>query len=88
MNEKLKQEVMDEFINLFKELDKGEMKKVIEFIEKLMVGELADLIEKGKKEGILTKVEILNAFKKANLNEVQMNYLYNRIVDLGITISE
>ncbi|WP_343101253.1 RNA polymerase sigma factor region1.1 domain-containing protein [Romboutsia sp. MSSM.1001216sp_RTP31141st1_G3_RTP31141_220114] len=88
MNEKLKQEVMDEFINLFKELDKGEMKKVIEFIEKLMVGELADLIEKGKKEGILTKVEIVNAFKKANLNEVQMNYLYNRIVDLGITISE
>ncbi|MDB8792010.1 RNA polymerase sigma factor region1.1 domain-containing protein [Romboutsia sp. 1001216sp1] len=88
MNEKLKQEVMDEFINLFKELDKGEMKKVIEFIEKLMVGELADLIEKGKKEGILTKVEILNAFKKANLDEVQMNYLYNRIVDLGITISE
>ncbi|WP_092926135.1 MULTISPECIES: RNA polymerase sigma factor region1.1 domain-containing protein [Romboutsia] len=88
MNEKLKQEVMDEFINLFKELDKGEMKKVIEFIEKLMVGELADLIEKGKKEGILTKVEIVNAFKKANLDEVQMNYLYNRIVDLGITISE
>lgn len=88
MNEKLKQEVMDEFINLFKELDKGEMKKVIEFIEKLMVGELADLIEKGKKEGILTEVEILNAFKKANLDEVQMNYLYNRIVDLGITISE
>lgn len=88
MNEKLKQEVMDEFINLFKELDKDEMKKVIEYIEKLMVGELADLIEKGKKEGILTKVEILNAFKKANLDEVQMNYLYNRIVDLGITISE
>ena len=88
MNEKLKQEVMDEFINLFKELDKGEMKKVIEYIEKLMVGELADLIEKGKKEGILTKVEIVNAFKKANLDEVQMNYLYNRIVDLGITISE
>lgn len=88
MNEKLKQEVMDEFINLFKELDKGEMKKVIEFIEKLMVGDLADLIEKGKEEGILTKVEVVNAFKKANLNEVQMNYLYNRIVDLGITISE
>ncbi|MCH1960052.1 RNA polymerase sigma factor region1.1 domain-containing protein [Romboutsia hominis] len=88
MNEKLKQEVMDEFINLFKELDKGEMKKVIEYIEKLMVGDLADLIEKGKEEGILTKVEILNAFKKANLDEVQMNYLYNRIVDLGITISE
>lgn len=88
MNEKLKQEVMDEFINLFKELDKGEMKKVIEYIEKLMVGDLADLIEKGKKEGILTKGEILNAFKKANLDEVQMNYLYNRIVDLGITISE
>ncbi|CEI72710.1 RNA polymerase sigma factor region1.1 domain-containing protein [Romboutsia hominis] len=88
MNEKLKQEVMDEFINLFKELDKGEMKKVIEYIEKLMVGDLADLIEKGKEEGILTKVEIVNAFKKANLDEVQMNYLYNRIVDLGITISE
>lgn len=88
MNEKLKQEVMDEFINLFKELDKGEMKKVIEYIEKLMVGDLADLIEKGKEEGILTKVEVVNAFKKANLDEVQMNYLYNRIVDLGITISE
>lgn len=88
MNEKSKQEVMDEFVNLFKGLDKGEMKKVIEYIEKLMVGELADLIEKGKEEGILTKVEILNAFKKANLNEVQMNCLYNRIVDLGITISE
>ncbi len=88
MNEKLKQEVMDEFINLFKGLDKGEMKKTIEYIEKLMGGDLADLIEKGKEEGILTKVEIVNAFKKANLDEVQMNYLYNRIVDLGITISE
>ncbi|WP_195938443.1 RNA polymerase sigma factor region1.1 domain-containing protein [Romboutsia sp. 1001713B170131_170501_G6] len=88
MNEKLKQEVMDEFINLFKGLDKCEMKKTIEYIEKLMGGDLADLIEKGKEEGILTKVEIVNAFKKANLDEVQMNYLYNRIVDLGITISE
>ena len=62
------------------------MKDEHEFAE-LKIVEVAQLIEKGKKNGILTYQEIMSALHEVELNPEQIDLIYEHINALGIDIT-
>lgn len=52
----------------------------------IQVEGLQELIEKGKKKGLLTYTEIMNAFQGVELNPEQIDDIYEKMANIGIDV--